>query len=318
MYCNDSELEKINLHVTHDTTLEVGLNNLKAHTVNEHTGPLFVPGTICMKPGSEYSILQGVYQFEAGKGNILILNMSNECISFKDNKLISRVVRLPEKNAFLPNSDLLKVNNVSVSETIKSPAFTEPKPPITMEMLNLGPAITEKDKTRLLQLVNDFRDCFALDSSELGVTHVTEMSIRLNDATPVCYKPYRLPFSERAKVREMIGDLLANGIIQESESPYASPIVLVRKKNNDYRLCVVDYRALNKNTLKDPMPVIDDQLDRLSGKLFFTSLDLASGYHQIPVAENSRHITGFVTPDGHYEYTRMPLASLMLPQSSKV
>lgn len=78
-----------------------------------------------------------------------------------------------------------------------------------MEMLNLGPVVTEKDKNRLLQLLNDFRDCFALNSGELRVTHVTEMSIRLNDTTPVYYKPYRLPFSERAKVREIIGNLMA-------------------------------------------------------------------------------------------------------------
>lgn len=90
--------------------------------------------------------------------------------------------------------------------------------------------------------------------------------------------------------------------------------MLVKKKNDDYRLCV-DYRALNKKTVKDsyPMPVIDDQLDRLSGNKFFTSLDLASGYHQIPVAEESRHLTAFVTPDGHYEYTRMPFGLVNAP-----
>ncbi|CAH2108926.1 unnamed protein product [Euphydryas editha] len=149
---------------------------------------------------------------------------------------------------------------------------------------------------------------------ELGLTNISEMTIRLNDENPVTYKPYRLPYSERAIVREMVGELLANNIIKESHSAYASPIVLVRKKTNDYRLCV-DYRALNKKTIKDsyPMPVIDDQLDRLNGKSYFTSLDLASGYYQIPVNESSQHITAFVTPDGHYEYTRMPFGLINAP-----
>lgn len=115
-------------------------------------------------------------------------------------------------------------------------------------------------------------------------------------------------------VRELINELLESKIMQESTSCYASPILLVKKKNGQYRLCV-DFRALNKKTVKIsyPMPVIDDQLDRLSGKKYFTSLDLKSGYYQIPMSEDSKHLTAFVTPDGHYEYTRMPFGLVNAP-----
>jgi hypothetical protein len=98
---------------------------------------------------------------------------------------------------------------------------------------------------------------------------------------------------------------LAHGIIRKSTSPFASPILLVRKKQGTYRMCV-NFRELNAHTIKDkyPMPRIDDQLDRLGRGVFFTSLDLASGFYQIPIHSNSIHKTGFVTPDGHFEAIR--------------
>lgn len=181
-------------------------------------------------------------------------------------------------------------------------------------MIHVGPSVNSHQMLCLLDLLNTYRDCFALDTSELGISNVSEMHIKLNDQSPVAYKPYRLSYKEREIVRGLINELLESKIIQESNSSYASPIVLVRKKNGEYRLCI-DYRALNKKTVKDsyPMPVIDDQLDRLNGKRFFTSLDLKSGYYQIPVAESSRHLTAFVTPDGHYEYTRMPFGLVNAP-----
>lgn len=313
LYCDDSETEKTNLFITTDVSIEAGLNNVDVVADIDYTGPLFVPGFICMKPDNEFIVLQGVYQLKDGRGQVLIVNISSTCIIMKKKMLMSRAIKLPAKCNFLTDPELLDVKNINLDDDSK-PESIAPKLPITIDMLNVGPTVTDTEKNRLLRLLNDFRDCFALDTRELGVTNITEMSIRLNDNIPVTYKPYRLPFSERAKVREMIGELLANGIIQESQSAYASPIVLVRKKNSEYRLCV-DYRALNKKTIKDsyPMPVIEDQLDRLSGKSLFTSLDLASGYHQIPVAEGSRHVTGFITPDGHYEYTRMPFGLVNAP-----
>lgn len=91
-----------------------------------------------------------------------------------------------------------------------------------------------------------------------------------------------------------------------SRSPYASPVILVRKKDGSYRMCV-DYRALNKITEKEryPLPVIQDLLDRLVDKKVFCCLDLANGYHQIRIAPSSRPLTGFVTQDGHYQYRMM-------------
>lgn len=113
--------------------------------------------------------------------------------------------------------------------------------------------------------------------------------------------------SQREKVNTQINELLDLDIIRPSNSDFASPIVIVKKKTGEDRICV-DFRKLNSNTTKDryPLPNIEDSLQRLSNNKYFTVLDLASGYYQIPVNENSRKYTSFVTPDGQFEFNRMP------------
>lgn len=99
-------------------------------------------------------------------------------------------------------------------------------------------------------------------------------------------------------MREIIKDLLSKNIIRESESPYASPIILVKKKDGTDRMCV-DYRALNAITVKDryPLPLIEDHIDRLGNHKYFSCLlDMAIGFHQIRIDDDSVPKTGFVTP----------------------
>lgn len=135
-----------------------------------------------------------------------------------------------------------------------------------------------------------------------------ELEIRLKDPTRyVERRPYKLSPIEREKVREIVTELLEHGIIRESTSAFSSPIILVKKKNGQSRMCV-DYRELNKNTLRDhyPLPIISDQIDQLSGGSYYSTFDMAAGFHQIPVSESSIERTAFVTPDGLYEYLTMP------------
>jgi len=112
---------------------------------------------------------------------------------------------------------------------------------------------------------------------------------------------------KRDQLKRLLDDLLANNIIRPSESEYASPIVLVKKKNGELRMCV-DYRSLNKMLLRDnhPLPIIEDQLMILANKKYFSKLDLRNGFFHINMADESVKYTAFVTPLGHFEFLKMP------------
>ena len=138
----------------------------------------------------------------------------------------------------------------------------------------------------------------------------------LPGAEPYCRYPYRLSRPELEEAEVQIKDLIATGRIRVSSSPWGAPILFARKKDGGLRMCV-DYRALNKLTEKNkyPLPRIDDLLDRLRGARFFTSLDLASGFWQIPVAEEDRAKTAFLTPMGQYEWNVMPFGLCNAPST---
>lgn len=173
---------------------------------------------------------------------------------------------------------------------------------------NLDTDLTDDGNVnRLRILLNKYEHLFIHGYPKMRV-NTGELEIRLkNPDKYVERRPYRLSPVEREKVRTIIKELLDNNIIRESKSPYSSPIILVKKKNGDDRLCV-DFRELNANTLRDhyPLPLISDQIDQLANGRFYISLDMAAGFHQIPISETSIEKTAFVTPDGLYEYLTMP------------
>ena len=127
-------------------------------------------------------------------------------------------------------------------------------------------------------MIAEFNDVFALDVSELGCTHLVEHTIKTGDHPPIRQQPYRTPVVRYQKLNELVADIGAQGIIQPSSSPCASPVVLVPKTGGNLRFCI-DNRRLNAITQKDvyPLPRVDDILVTLGEAQYFTSLDLASG-----------------------------------------
>lgn len=140
-----------------------------------------------------------------------------------------------------------------------------------------------------------------------SVESLVEMKILLIDDVPVYEPPRRLSFADKAIVEEQVKRWLRDGIIQPSTSQYASPVVLVNKKDGGKRLCC-DYRRLNAKIVKDnfPMPLIDDVVERLQGAKVFTTLDLENGFFHVPIEFQSRKYTSFVTHNGQYEFAYVP------------
>ena len=164
------------------------------------------------------------------------------------------------------------------------------------------------------QLLGQYADVFSRHDGDLGCSTVLEHEIPLLDHAPVRQRYRRLPPSQYEQVREHIQVLLEGGVIRPSTSPYASPIVIVQKKSGQMRMCV-DYRQLNAKTRRDayPLPRIEESLDALGGARYFSTLDLASGYNQVAVAEQDRAKTAFCTPFGLYEFNRMPFGLCNAP-----
>lgn len=134
-----------------------------------------------------------------------------------------------------------------------------------------------------------------------------EMSIALKHEQPISMRPRRLAFAEKETLQKILDDLLERNVIRHSNSPYASPVVLAKKKDGSIRLCV-DYCELNKITIRDNFPteLIDNNIDRLRDKKYFTVLDLRDGFYHLKMHGSSINFTSFVTPLEQFEYLRMP------------
>lgn len=134
-----------------------------------------------------------------------------------------------------------------------------------------------------------------------------QCEIKLSKEGHFSSTPRRLSYHEKDKVKTILDDLLNQNIIRPSNSPFSSPIVLVKKKSKDLRMCI-DYRTLNKLTVRDnyPLPLIEDQLDLLYNKKYFSCLDLKNGFYHVRLSPESVPLTSFVTPHGQFEFLRMP------------
>jgi len=166
------------------------------------------------------------------------------------------------------------------------------------------------------RLLEEFDDVFP-DELPGGLPPARPWDHRIDvlpESTPPYRPPYRLSPGETEELKRQLDDLLEKGFIRPSSSPYAAPVIFVKKKDGTLRACQ-DYRPLNRITKKDryPLPIIDDLLDSLRGSVFFSKLDLRSGYHQIRVAPEDVHKTVFSSKFGHYEFLVLPFGLCNAP-----
>ena len=167
---------------------------------------------------------------------------------------------------------------------------------------------TEDQQIWVCSVIEKYSFLFAVDSLDLGRTDMVKHHIDLTDYTPIKDRYRRIPPHQYEEVRKHLKEMLDIGAIRRSNSPWASPVVLVRKKDGSLRFCI-DLRKLNARTVKDAysLPRIEDTLDSLNGACIFTSLDLKSGYWQLELDEDGIPLTAFtVGPLGFYECVRMP------------
>ena len=178
---------------------------------------------------------------------------------------------------------------------------------LTQSIAEIGAELPWQDKSRLYSLLCEYHTTFALEDGERGETDVVRMEINTGEAQPKRQSVRRTPFAARQEIVEQLRDMQAQNVITPSDSPWASPVVLVRKKDGSLRFCI-DYRSLNLATKSDtfPLPRIDDLLDQLGNAKYFSTLDLAAGYWQVQMDPDSREKTAFITHQGLYEFNVMP------------
>uniref|UniRef100_A0A3P8UAF7 Gypsy retrotransposon integrase-like protein 1 n=1 Tax=Amphiprion percula TaxID=161767 RepID=A0A3P8UAF7_AMPPE len=262
----------------HNTMTAPGQWALVEHPASPLPGGLLVKSSLIMLPSQSHK-----------KVPVILSNESDQDVTIPPLSTIAELSISPQ----------ILSHTVSTSQSASSPPTLK---------LDFGESpIPPEWKARITKKLNQIPDVFSLSDMDFGCTDKVKHHIKLSDETPFKHRARPIHPQDIEAVRQHLRELLEAGVIRESESPFSSPIVVVRKKNGDIRLCI-DYRKLNMQTVKDayPLPNLQESLSALSGSKWFSVLDLKSGYYQIEMNESDKEKTAFVTPIGFWEFNRMP------------
>ncbi|GJW60966.1 putative reverse transcriptase domain-containing protein [Tanacetum coccineum] len=232
-----------------------------------------------------------------------------------------KIVRIPYGNEILivqgDKSDKEKKSTLSIISCVKAQKYMEKGCQLFLAQVTVK---ENKDKSKEKRLedvptVRDFLEVFPEDLPGLPPIRQVEFQIDLvPGAAPVARAPYRLAPSEMEELSAQLQELSDKGFIRPSSSPWGAPVLFVKKKDGSFRMCI-DYRELNKLTVKNryPLPRIDDLFDQLQGSSVYSKIDLRSGYHQLRVRDEDIPKTAFRTRYGHYEFQVMPFGLTNAP-----
>ena len=234
--------------------------------------------------------------------DISIHNNSNNDVELSPETWILNIKLIKSLPAVSNINNRSKVNLIHEINEPKSCHFNDQ---IVNEIIQ---NLTEKeDISEFRQILLNNSKVFAKDESDVGLVNDYSHRIDLKNDIPIACKPFRTPHSKTEIIDQEIDRMLKCGIIKHSKSAFAAPCLLVFKKNGKPRL-VIDYRKLNSNVIpiSYPLPHLETSLQSLGGNRYFSTLDLISGYHQIPLRCEDTHKTAFTTGRGLYEFLRLP------------
>ncbi|UYV83328.1 hypothetical protein LAZ67_23000576, partial [Cordylochernes scorpioides] len=244
-----------------------------------------------------------IFAVQHGKGRIWITNIGT-CDRTVPKGMCIGEIQVLEEGQLTVIGDASDTNRQEILGQENSPNIAS----------MISPDLSMLERTRICSILGSFSGLFEFNKFPSNLTSTAKHKINTEDHPPIKRRPYPVSQVERQTIQNEVDKMLKGGIVQLSESPWSSPVVLVKKKNGSWRFCV-DYRHLNKITKKDvyPLPRIDDTLDCLRGASYYSSMDLRSGYWQIEVDEADHEKTAFITPDGLYEFKVMPFGLCNAP-----
>lgn len=228
--------------------------------------------------------------------------------------LTSKTVLVNQKDVTRTNLENFDVIDEQSSDSYNSPEHREE----VMRILDKNFPMAHKRE--LSDLCRRFSHIFATSESKITVNNFYKQKLHLKDTTPVHTRQYPIPYAQRGEIKRQIGKMIDDGIIRHSNSEFSSPVFLVPKKSEQkekkWRM-VVDFRKINEKLVGDkfPIPRLEDCLNALNKAKHFSVIDLAQGFWQIPLEEESRKYTGFMTECGFFEFTRVPFGIKVAPNS---
>jgi hypothetical protein len=305
--------EEFILYTQHDQNFEPfteqGLEVGCSHSVE---GDFLVDNYQPLVERQTLGVGKGIVSVKPGQTTLIMMaNLGKDPILLPKNTVVGTMKRFSESDWHIcptpPETFNLSDPSYLLCNEIKD---SNPNLPEGLDLTdtNLTPAQLEI----LKGVISEYLDCFNKTgpATAIGVEH----SIDIEGNPPVNSPPYRVSPRERETIEKQITEMLTKKHISPSKSPYASPVVLVRKKDNTARFAI-DYRKLNEQTKRDrfPLPRIDDTLHALGGCVYFSSFDLAGDFHQIPVRKGDREKTAFITHKGLHEFNVMPFGLCNAP-----